>query len=170
MHATDPVVEGEIIGYRRWQVTLKKPRAIVTPYVWQPGTNHAECMPLTDKRPCWKSPGLDCACGMNAYYDLAKLNVKTPLIGIVVGSGVVYLHDEAWRAERSRAVAIIDSGWDDWTAIIPPRRETYEYVARYLGVPIIKLDGAQAFASEHGDRVPSELIPVAPRGHSEERG
>lgn len=160
-----------MVGYRHWKLEGGYPKSVVKPYTWTPGINYAECKPF-GKNKCANPPGRcdgnrESGCGFHGFYDPETLKWSTGLLGIVVGGGRMFIHENAWRAAEALVVAMIDNSRFGLKNVPV---EDLRAVAEYFGVPIVPFAGAQAFAAEYGSSVPQDMIPTGPRDHGGERG
>lgn len=118
---------------------------------------------------CTAAPGWDCACGYNALTEVPGLSLWKPplqtaaggpseepvpatMVGIVAGWGKVILHEDGWRSEHARVLALVGL---DRTIVDPTlldAAELYlnraEIIAKKLDVPVLSPDQARAYVSE----------------------
>lgn len=138
-----PRFNGKVLGFRRWRVD----RSDLSPSVdineelwikpffdeepWLPGENTSRC-----KLGQHKAPDEKCDCGYNAWdsYNRARfykrfLYSNQTVTGLVVGSGLVYIHNSGWRAEKAEVVGLVSAKGTfvlrDWRNIEAEARELY---------------------------------------------
>lgn len=121
-----------LIGWRLWRLKGGRLHSWVVDHVWEPGANHAVCLPIPPPPPvvasvaprpsCPQPPGTSCSCGLWALWRLPTCLTKarcercqggTPVIGLVSGWGVVAVHgDEGFRCQHARILLLLsDSVW-----------------------------------------------------------
>lgn len=83
--------------------------AVYTDWVWQPGTNLAECFAITGRRDGHELLAKDCRCGMYAYYNgaLQTFSSRPVVVGIITGWGRYCCGSRGFRAEKAVIRALV---------------------------------------------------------------
>ena len=101
-----------------------------------------------------QSPSAFCDCGLYAYHSIARAKsqcLATWVVGAVIGFGTVFVHDDGFRCERARLVALgyrSESEFDRLAELV-----------RALKISLIAVDALEKYGREFGAVVAkSDLI------------
>lgn len=169
-----------VIGWRLWRLDAGRLRSWVVAQDWQVGPNEARCLvgdgPASlfgpaPRRPCERSPGRGCRCGLWALRDFASCarkardesqhwDTRDIVIGLVEGWGTVAIHgDEGFRSQYAAVRCLFTDPIADrgpapprwWERVVrlsrardsDARRATsLRCVAELYGVPLVSLADA----------------------------
>ena len=165
-----PLFADPLYGLRHWRVTADaRGEWLTAPYQnahWPPGGQwlHAKCPSGHG------APATDCDCGVHAWHPRRRstrdvLAVRATVAGIVEAQGAVEVHEDGFRAARSRPYALI---------LTPGRNEALiRRLAERYDAAVIEVSGPRALLAwcrEHGigmdERVVADLLGT---GDPEER-
>jgi hypothetical protein len=102
---------------------------------------------------CGLAPHPDCSCGYHATYEPYEALCDGPILALVEGQGVVVPHEDGWRAQYVRvlALAVPDESWT-------PRLPSWTHE-----VPVYVWRGSLSKAPV--DATPEEVFEWVARGH-----
>lgn len=127
----------------QWPVTVEPP----LPYsAWLEEVAHASCISYDHD-----SPAEGCQCGLYAY---AKIRPDGGMLicGAVVAGGRVVLHEDGFRAEYARPIALLDNeSYPPGFNVGRPRAKRIAAVAKRHDLPILPADELAVYAAWHGD-------------------
>lgn len=135
-----------IVGYRVWHVRNGSLASPWLPVLWNSRELHASClMPGASQH---VAPGPDCFCGVYALHELqAALKELAPgfVIGSVVGTGSVMVHEPGFRAALATITAL---GFDS-----PEPDELLRRIANRYAIPLHPLSKLTVIAEQHGQQI-----------------
>jgi hypothetical protein len=100
-------------------------------------------------------------CGLHAYHsiDSALTHQNTfekcsgihhlAVTGVVAGYGVVWVHDDGWRAEELHILGLLEQG---------PHREVRRYLADEFDVPLLDRVGLERLGARHGRVIAKDMV------------
>lgn len=186
-----PVFSECLIGYRVWRIDAfgrLRPQS-VDQRPWQPGENEAACDAEHQRKasslyygidpyerpkgPAHRAPGVRCACGLYARFDVKDVpefgydidKLATPLVvGAVAAWGDVRIHHDGFRAQKACVVALART--PNMPAMV---RELVEWVAEPYRVAVVDLADLEREAHLHGTPIPKKYRPAKPKPTSIEQ-
>jgi hypothetical protein len=69
--------------------------------------------------------------------------------GVVAGYGVVWVHDDGWRAEELHILGLLEQG---------PHREVRRYLADEFDVPLLDRVGLERLGARHGRVIAKDMV------------
>ncbi len=154
-----------VVGFRSWSASLTgELYPILGPGAPGPGNPPRSYLAWNDD-PAWSAcpdgheqPTEDCACGL-----WAKARIQPEggglVCGAIVGWGRIVLHENGFRAEYARPVALLDD--DDYPDGFDPaghRREFIAAVAERRRLPVLPADELASYAGWFGDLLVHPLL------------
>ena len=139
-------VDAPIFGFRAWRARVAKGSVRLTSLYkdapWNaPGTTNASC----DLRTAHTAPSLRCTCGLYACYSLRDAafhgSGDEVVFGAVLGWGLMFLHEDGWRAEHAQVLC--------FTSIGLPRDEDLA-VSAAAQLPLVPSSSVERYAAEFG--------------------
>ena len=169
-----PRVEGEVIGFRSWQLDGYKLRsANAWAGHWTIGVNEAVCKyreqyrsavglvprEVTAQRGSHDAPERTCGCGLYAYHEpqLASFPGDESVWGAVKAWGKLEVHHGGFRAQYAEPVALAYHQEQSYRHV-----EKLKAVAGELGLPLVEASDLQQAAAQYGKPVGEELRPPNP--------
>lgn len=167
--AEPPLFKKPLLGFRYWTLDLnnKVLLSVTSDVPWQPGVNYAAgCSNHS-------SPGLNCACGFNAWYDLSSINNlhydyggKGAVAGAIAGTGTMAIHPTGFRSSEAQVLALLSSEKTN-----DDQRDLIKEIAKRYSVPVFKDKNELLLFLENLDLVNnknSKLKKIIPKAEYEE--
>ena len=133
-----------VLGVRAWQVRGDgRLCSIYWPAKWEPGINHARCLPEASLRTDdHEAPQANCTCGIYAHTDmndreLAFLDRPNVVLGTIAAWGRIEHEPSGFRAQSARLLALGRSRRRDTTQ----RRSAIRY-----GVPLLPMSELASYS------------------------
>lgn len=132
-----PDLFDEVTGVRAFRVSNGKLLGKFSKIEWFPGQNSAMCSPESFIYPQYTfpeehdAPSLHCKCGLHVYYDETTADLSRShgyVVGIVSCWGTLIPHDDGFRAQYARVLALSDHF----------RRSSTVEVARRFDIPLVQ--------------------------------
>lgn len=114
----------KLAGFRVLMFHEGRLHSVVHSHQWERGVNHFQpcraVAPIFSDDPILVHPATLCRCGFHAFYDVNHpelvayhavwVKLSGIVLGVVVGSGRVVLHQTGWRAQKAELVGIVATG------------------------------------------------------------
>ncbi|MDQ3630230.1 MAG: hypothetical protein M3417_02920 [Actinomycetota bacterium] len=160
-----PTYSKPVVGYRVWRVDADGrlwPRAVgalarLRAQPWRPGDNLAECLLVHVGKAPHDAPRNDCDCGFYGWHEVVSIPRRLPddlVAGAISGWGDLEVHEDGFRAERARVLAL---GMPEKPGGIAPagaRAATVRY-----GVPLVPIAELAAAAAPFGAALGPDARP-----------
>lgn len=146
---TDPLALAEpAIGFRRWRVEGETLVALGGER-WPAGDVRAVCRTGS----AHPAPEDGCGCGLYAWHEVPDdVEPNNYVLGAVVGWGRLLVHEDGFRAEYARPIAL--------ALRTPEQRGSRAPIAARYGLPVLDPAQLAAFAGEFGAAVPFAERPL----------
>jgi hypothetical protein len=169
--------EGPVVGFRAWRIHGRQlwPMRYSALRGWPTGDVQAVCESasmVSSRDHFAPAPAEICSCGLYAFYEIDALFEQlddAQAWGAVLGWGRIELHQDGFRSEWQRPVAIsAPTDMGKWIGAWLPEgaeavlRRSCAHIASRYGVPLVEHEQLEAVACEHGVRLPVDLSPVVP--------
>lgn len=159
-------------GFRRW--TLRTPddgpmelRSPHYDFSWRRPEYAASCLTVQgalkkhEENAPHRPPEHDCQCGFYSYFEVPEPShywgfwgyTVGNLIGLIVATGKIQLHETGMRSERVKVIALTPTREDDL-----PKLERFLAQPGWEAVHIVPVDELPALAPEFGSPVPANEI------------
>jgi hypothetical protein len=167
-----------VVGFRGFKLLEGKLHSPWYNHVWEQPEAKAKCIkrlfgwmgipavlpPLKQAEEEHDAPSGDCTCGFYAYYEPPSYrefaSTRNAILGVVVLSGAIEVHQEGMRAELIRICALGLPGLRESGDSPGLLRASVKGVAERLGVLTVEEEGLKGVAEEFGLPLPVECRPA----------